>query len=564
MALTSGREEFAVAFVGKDELTGMITNLEAKLKGLEKETRMVADSNRAASTQTRAFADSLKTTIQPSNELKESLSKIKENFGFWGAAIAGVVTIAEGLYHLISETTPKLTAFAAQAMVAGDAAMRMGGGMGGLGDAISANIGPIDAAVRQVGALRIQIALLKGDASTVAALKSAQSASNESEALRASRQRVTENVTAIGKLSQSLALNGKAIDDLNEAQRQLREDQSKHASTVATIGGEVAASSQLEAQKTLLEFQWRTMRANLAAMKDQLPVALELLKAQSDLTDATKEQADLDAYRLQMEKELGDKAQPHYKAGGAGKAKLKYHSSITASDFDALEETLQKTAYDMSPEGQQAKHVKEIEESYRKLRDAHQEEADAAEAESKSRLNQLSNLSGMLSDLTGISQETASAFQDIADVFAKTADASGSMGDAFAASIGPMGKLAASFLKNERDKALLRGFVETGESIAAFASGNIPGGVGHAAAAAAFFVAAGKGGGVSVGSRGIGAQVGSGPRQSDSMSGDSSDGPRTIVYNISAGVMDGQSVQRAMRRADASARGTGWEQRRGW
>jgi hypothetical protein len=137
------------------------------------------------------------------------------------------------------------------------------------------------------------------------------------------------------------------------------------------------------------------------------------------------------------------------------------------------------------------------------------------------------------------------------------------MGDAVVASIGPMGKLAAGFIKGEKDKALIRGLFEVAESIAAFASFNYVSGAGHAAAAAAFFVAAGKGS--AGGARGIGAQGGGGPRggaaANDNAAGSE---PKTVVYNISAGVMDGQSVQRAIVRAEGSARGTGWEARRGW
>jgi hypothetical protein len=178
-------------------------------------------------------------------------------------------------------------------------------------------------------------------------------------------------------------------------------------------------------------------------------------------------------------------------------------------------------------------------------------------------IDDIAELTQALGGLADIAPEVGAAFAEIGAVFAKTGEAGGTMGDAVVASIGPMGKLAAGFIKNEKDKALIRGLVEVAESIASFASGNIPGGVGHAASAAAFFAAAGKGG--AGGARGIGSQGGSGPRGSDAAANDNgAAAPATVVYNISAGVMDGQSVQRSIVRAEGSARGTGWESRRGW
>ena len=57
------------------------------------------------------------------------------------------------------------------------------------------------------------------------------------------------------------------------------------------------------------------------------------------------------------------------------------------------------------------------------------------------------------------------------------------------------GVATAAFVKNTKNKALVQGGFEAASSIAAFATGNIAGGVGHAAAASMFFALAGKSGG---------------------------------------------------------------------
>lgn len=79
--------------------------------------------------------------------------------------------------------------------------------------------------------------------------------------------------------------------------------------------------------------------------------------------------------------------------------------------------------------------------------------------------------------------------------------------------------LSNSFVKGEGTKAVISGAVESARAIAAYAGGNIPGGIGHTAAAAAFFKVAadaGKGGG-STGASGRGAASSSiAARQNDS------------------------------------------------
>jgi hypothetical protein len=85
------------------------------------------------------------------------------------------------------------------------------------------------------------------------------------------------------------------------------------------------------------------------------------------------------------------------------------------------------------------------------------------------------------------------------NVFANETDASKSATDRFVQGLSPAisasGTAASAFVKDTKRKALIQGSFETASSIAAFATGNLIGGAGHAAAAAAFFALAGKSGG---------------------------------------------------------------------
>ena len=84
------------------------------------------------------------------------------------------------------------------------------------------------------------------------------------------------------------------------------------------------------------------------------------------------------------------------------------------------------------------------------------------------------------------------------NVYSNETDTSASAGERFKQGLPAMthagGVAAAAFVKNTKNKAIVQGSFEAASSIAAFATGNIPAGVGHAAAASMFFALAGKGG----------------------------------------------------------------------
>ena len=94
---------------------------------------------------------------------------------------------------------------------------------------------------------------------------------------------------------------------------------------------------------------------------------------------------------------------------------------------------------------------------------------------------------------------TMGATSAAVNVYANETDASKSANDRFVQGLPAMtsasGMAAASFVKSTKNKAAIQGAFEAASSIAAFATGNVVGGAGHAAAAAMFFALAGKSGG---------------------------------------------------------------------
>lgn len=100
----------------------------------------------------------------------------------------------------------------------------------------------------------------------------------------------------------------------------------------------------------------------------------------------------------------------------------------------------------------------------------------------------IGQLSGRLSGLAG-------AVDEVAKTWATFERGQVSLGDAVSGTLGILGHAIAQSISDKRTQAGVEGGFEAAASIASFAAGNVPAGIGHAAAAAAFFaVAAGAGG----------------------------------------------------------------------
>ncbi len=95
--------------------------------------------------------------------------------------------------------------------------------------------------------------------------------------------------------------------------------------------------------------------------------------------------------------------------------------------------------------------------------------------------------------------------RDTASIWSSYTRGQTALGDAISGTIGVIGQQVAQAISDRRAQALVEGGFETAASIASFASGNVPAGIGHAAAAASFFALAGKGGAKSAGSSGASA-----------------------------------------------------------
>jgi len=162
--------------------------------------------------------------------------------------------------------------------------------------------------------------------------------------------------------------------------------------------------------------------------------------------------------------------------------------------------------------------------------------------------------------LGGISQAVGTS----ADAWASYAEGQTDVGSALAGTAGAVGTAAMSFMDDEREKAAVAAAMQAAHAIAAFASLNIPAGIAHTAAAAAFVaIAAGAGsvGGAptpSASGGGAAGAAGAEPKP-DARGFGGAGGGRQVIVQFGSGVIlgDAQAVAKAVNQASYSSRGTG-------
>lgn len=178
----------------------------------------------------------------------------------------------------------------------------------------------------------------------------------------------------------------------------------------------------------------------------------------------------------------------------------------------------------------------------------------------------LGQLSGRLSGLAG-------AVDEVAKTWATFERGQVSLGDAVSGTLGILGHAIAQSISDKRVQAGVEGAFESAASIASFAAGNVPAGIGHATAAAAFFAVAAGAGGASQGAASGGAAAGGGGGATVTPTSDApsyrrqsswqDDRRELIIVQAREGIIYGLSsdVARVASGTARSLRGTGMERR---
>ncbi len=548
MALTSGREEFAVAFVGQDEVSAMITELQAKLKGLEGQARAAggASAEAAGAGGIKGLGEQLKAATSGATSLGGGLAGLRTGMLGIPAAIGGMVTGLVAFAVAVKDAFVRdrvrefhdefARDFAGMSKAAQDLIDRLRDAKGLLRDATTEELSAkggleriIDNANALLGPLEAQEAILEKQ--TKAWLEQG-------------------DIMAGFAMMQSGVIDG--LSKHREVQNEIKKISDERWKAEQKLDELLASQNAHLATQTALA----------AAAAQQRSTQAIVTKVQADTAAPMGVLAALGArYGTKKPKGGGGGASRESESARADRMAKEVMDAWRTEDIAEVERTIQIFA--------QKEARKEAEAQASAMADATWAELEhiwAAEEKSAARrkpIDDIAELSSVLAGLRDLIPEIVVPFETLAGTFAKVGEAGGTITEAIGSSVGPTLRAFGAVAKTKREGYFLDGLGETAEAIKAFATPGMQwSGVGHAAAAAAFFYAAGTGGKSAGGARGGGSSMAS--RGGAAAANDNDESPKTVVYNISAGVMDGQSVQRAIVRAESSARGTGWEARRGW
>jgi len=169
-----------------------------------------------------------------------------------------------------------------------------------------------------------------------------------------------------------------------------------------------------------------------------------------------------------------------------------------------------------------------------------------------------SNLVPALGEVQGLMSE-------VTDIFQKFTDGQMSMTQALGQGAMEIAAFAAKSIGGVKAEAAVRAIYETAMGFATLATPAISAGHFTAAVMLAGVATGVIGGGGAAGgaaSKGMGKPSTSSSGNAGGASGNG--GPVTNVYNLTAGVIDGQSTTRAFRRAELQSRGSGFATAGGW
>lgn len=218
-----------------------------------------------------------------------------------------------------------------------------------------------------------------------------------------------------------------------------------------------------------------------------------------------------DRLRIQREHILADVAAKKMSAA-EGELRLKLQQLRVEEEIAKFNADVavgnQKAAEDAKRDAQKA--LEEAEQRREKARDASEKKRQEA-LEDRAKAIERIGSAAQLADapLTALSGRLAAVSDAVAQssrLWAEYKRGQETLGGAIAGTIGFLGQAAAQAISDKKARAAVEGAFESAASIASFAGGDIPGGIGHAAAAAAFFgVAATGGAGASSGAASAGA-----------------------------------------------------------
>jgi hypothetical protein len=585
MALSAAKSDLTLSLVGEDETAQMLADandrvsaLEGKLKSLKAAGDQQAASARAqgsalnnANKSMATFSKSAEGMVEGLDKAKGAFGKITGALGFWGAAITGAVALGSELINMLSATSGEIAKLEGELATSKKSADEFATSMREMSNAITAaQISSNNLATSTAG-LRSRLATLRGD------LVGAEFERRQAEQLAIAGQILDVET----KMAESRAAQTKAMEQAAKAQEQVEKGAAVEAKLRAelqkaemdrklglkTQDGEILHLKSLQLQRTIDENkQNRNLLAGAERRTKELETQVDSLAEQKNLMRDII--GLMQGQKFEVPGATDPVTPPKPRGGGSGPAK--------ETDRERRERELQQQKEDMQRqirmnreftaqvmenidlrikrEQEELRFMEEVAEKAAKFRAAKEQWARDDIA-----LPVIDFASALTSNLVPALSEVEAAMSKVSAIFEDFRNGQKSLTEALGAGATEIAAFAAKAIGGVKAEAAVRAAYELAMGFATLATPAIS--AGH-------FTAAAMLGAVAVGLIPTGASA-SGPKNGKKAPGKKGDsGPSeapasTVVYNISAGVMDGQSVNHAIRQSERSSRGTGYSRAAG-
>jgi hypothetical protein len=582
MALSAAKSDLTLSLVGEDETAQMLAEardrvgaLETKLKSLKTAGDQAAAAAqkqmanyKALNSQMASTAKSAEGVMDGFNKVQGAVGKVTSALGFYGAAITGAIAIGS---ELVSSLVSLFTTVDKQAVAFKKLTEKVDDYTEALKTAtIEAKKFSSDSSVAAAGVAAAELALAKKrgidaeiglaeikvrDAEAVVAKEAADKALDEARAVydeatqmnrgAHSERRILEEEIRKRESTRSKEFRAANFDAAKRAAQEKAELEKRRGTLDAAVKDSDKAYA--EVQKRFEQAQ-ELHRASVALATEPPIITLDA----TEITPDPKPRGGGRAARKQTFDEfLADLVKQ-------GQAERKVQEEIARDEAIARQERLK--AYDKALEDE-LKAQQEAAEARRKF----MEEQAAMERMSVAQ-PVLDFAEALTSNLVPALGEVEGLMNKVTDIFEKFSDGQATMTEALGQGAMEIAAFAAKSIGGVKAEAAVRAVYETAMGFATLATPALS--VGHFTAAA---MLAGVATGVisTGGASGAAASKGMGKPSSSTGNGGGggtggNDGQITHVYNMMAGVIDGQSTTRAFRRAELQSRGSGFATAGGW
>jgi hypothetical protein len=569
MAISAARSDLTIAVTGTDETTEMlskardqIASLEAKLRGLKvagdqqatsanRQTSALGGANKAMT----GFAKGAEIAVEGLDKTKGAFEKVVGAFGFWSAAVSGAIVLGAELVDILGLTTREVdqqtksyNELVASAQVYTTQLREIRKAADEAGAAASKT-------VTEVARLNVELAKKSGDAAAISVAENALALEEAADRRLEASKQFFEADKELAKAQADAAVIAETRQRVEESiarkDSDIRDQMKRNVDTYRT---DVLRAQKLVLEEERIDLEQAERDANrlvqsMTGRVEGLEDILDRLDAIESTPDAPK---------------ADDKpTNPRGSPGPRKESDSERRQRIMRQEREELQrqiranreftaQVIENSKLREEREKAEAKFAEQVAEQRKKFQEANErfERMDAA--------GPVMDLANALSQHLGPALSfVEQAMQQVTDIFQSFVDGQTSLADAVAGSahaitrsvaeqVGGVKALAAVDAAYHLYKGFGTAFTNPAESAGHFVAAA---GLGLVAAG---IIPTGTAGAKKPDQRGIG-------RREESQASDT--GERTVVYNISAGVMDGQSVSRAVRQSERSSRGTGYSAR---